>query len=148
MNTGRLLPLTCGREIAYKDMQVDHFQPLRAWGIEDAGTDDLDNLMPACRMCNHYKRANSLETFRRYIAEIPRKLRENYIYKVGIVYGEIQAIAQDEHEKAEAFCAAFAANFAALSTEQKKFIQEYTPVVTNMDQAKTVNAVVSVLAAI
>lgn len=67
----------CGREISYKDMQVDHFQPLRAWGIEDAGTDDLDNLMPSCRMCNHYKRANSLETFRRYIAEIPRKLREN-----------------------------------------------------------------------
>lgn len=55
----------CGREIACKDMQVDHFHPLRAWGIEDAGTDDLDNLMPACRMCNHYKRANSLETFRR-----------------------------------------------------------------------------------
>lgn len=62
----------CGREIAYKDMQVDHFQPLRAWGIEDAGTDELDNLMPACRMCNHYKRANSLETFRRYIEEIPQ----------------------------------------------------------------------------
>ena len=57
--------------------------------IEDAGTDDLDNLMPACRMCNHYKRANSLETFRRYIAEIPRKLRENYIYKVGVVYGNV-----------------------------------------------------------
>lgn len=64
----------CGREIAYKDMQVDHFYPLRAWGIEDAGTDDFDNLMPACRMCNHYKRANSLETFRRYIEEIPHKL--------------------------------------------------------------------------
>lgn len=61
---------------------------------------------------------------------------------------EIQAIAQDEHEKAEAFCAAFAANFAALSTEQKKFIQEFTPVIQNMDQAKTVNAAVSVLAAI
>lgn len=43
----------CGREIAYKDMQVDHFLPLRAWGIEDAGTDDISNLMPACRMCNH-----------------------------------------------------------------------------------------------
>ena len=79
----------CGCEISIKDMQVDHFQPLRAWGIEDAGTDDLDNLMPACRMCNHYKRANSLETFRRYIAEIPRKLRENYIYKVGVVYGNV-----------------------------------------------------------
>jgi hypothetical protein len=79
----------CGREIAYKDMQVDHFHPLRAWGIEDAGTDDLDNLMPACRMCNHYKRANSLETFRQYIEEIPRKLRDNYIYKVGVAYGEV-----------------------------------------------------------
>lgn len=21
----------CGREIAYKDMQVDHFRPVRAW---------------------------------------------------------------------------------------------------------------------
>lgn len=84
----------CGRKIAYKDMQVDHFQPLRAWGIEDAGTDDISNLMPSCRMCNHYKRANSLETFRRYIQEIPRKLRENYIYKVGVVYGNVM-----EYEK-------------------------------------------------
>lgn len=79
----------CGREIAYKDMQVDHFLPLRAWGIEDAGTDAIENLMPACRMCNHYKRANSLETFRRYIQEIPCKLRNNYIYKVGVVYGNV-----------------------------------------------------------
>lgn len=23
----------CGRKISYKDMQVDHFQPLRAWGL-------------------------------------------------------------------------------------------------------------------
>ena len=84
----------CGRAIAYKDMQVDHFQPLRAWGIEDAGTDDISNLMPSCRMCNHYKRANTLETFRRYIQEIPKKLRENYIYKVGLVYGNVV-----EHEK-------------------------------------------------
>lgn len=79
----------CGRDIAYKDMQVDHFLPLRAWGIEDAGTDDISNLMPACRMCNHYKRANTLETFRRYIAEIPRKLRGDYIYKIGVAYGNI-----------------------------------------------------------
>lgn len=79
----------CGREIAHKDMQVDHFRPLRAWNAEDAGGDDISNLMPACRMCNHYKRANTLETFRRYIEEIPRKLRDNYIYKVGIAYSEV-----------------------------------------------------------
>lgn len=61
---------------------------------------------------------------------------------------EIQAVAQNEHEKAEAFCAAFAANFAALSTEQKKFVQDHTPEIQNMEQAKIVNATVSVLAAI
>ena len=61
---------------------------------------------------------------------------------------EIQAVAQNEHEKAEAFFQAFAANFAALSTEQKKFVQEHTPFIQNMDQAKTVNAAVSLLAAL
>ena len=77
----------CGREIAYKDMQVDHFVAKRGWN--ESGSDDISNLMPSCRMCNHYKRANSLETFRHYIQEIPRKLRENYIYKVGVVYGNV-----------------------------------------------------------
>lgn len=77
----------CGREIAYKDMQVDHYIPKR--GYNESGSDDISNLMPSCRMCNHYKRANSLETFRRYIQEIPRKLKENYIYKVGMVYGNV-----------------------------------------------------------
>ena len=58
---------------------------------------------------------------------------------------EIQAVSQNENEKAEAFFQAFAANFAALSTEQKKFVQEHTPVITNIDQAKTVSAVVGML---
>lgn len=61
---------------------------------------------------------------------------------------EIQAVAKNEHEKVEAFCAAFAANFAALSTEQKKFVQEHTPVITNIDQAKTVNTAVAMMAAL
>lgn len=61
---------------------------------------------------------------------------------------EILAVAQNEHEKADAFCAAFAANFAVLSTEQKKFVQDHTPIITNMDQAKTVNAAVAMLAAL
>lgn len=77
----------CGREIGFKDMQVDHFLAKRGWN--EPWSDDISNLMPACRICNHYKRANSLETFRRYIEEIPRKLRDNYIYKVGVAYGEV-----------------------------------------------------------
>ena len=65
----------CGRKIDYKDMQVDHFIPKR--GYSESGSDNISNLMPSCRMCNHYKRANSLEIFRTYIQEIPRKLRQN-----------------------------------------------------------------------
>lgn len=86
----------CGRPIEYKDMQVDHFIPQDMACIFVMGdvpgvdnVDDFQNLMPACRMCNHYKRAHSLETFRRYIEEIPRKLRANYIYKIGVLYGNV-----------------------------------------------------------
>ena len=59
---------------------------------------------------------------------------------------EIQAVAQNAHEKAEASYKAFAANFAALSTEQRKFVQDHTPVITNINQAKTVNAAVAMMA--
>lgn len=61
---------------------------------------------------------------------------------------EIQTVAKNEHEKAEAFFAAFRANFAALSTEQKKFVQEHTPVITSMDQAKVVNSAMAMMAAL
>lgn len=77
----------CGREIKYKDMQVDHFIPKNGYSVK--GSDDISNLMPSCRMCNHYKRANPLEIFRKFIQEIPRKLRDNYIYKVGVAYGNV-----------------------------------------------------------
>lgn len=77
----------CGRPIKYEQMQVDHFIPKNGW--HESGSDDFSNLMPACRSCNHYKRAHSLETFRRYIEEIPKKLRENYIYKIGVIYGNV-----------------------------------------------------------
>ncbi len=40
----------CGCELHYKDMQVDHVVPLRK-----GGPDVPDNMLPACRSCNHYK---------------------------------------------------------------------------------------------
>lgn len=76
----------CGKEIEYKDMQVDHMKPLRL-----GGADDMSNYMPACRSCNHYKRGNSLEGFRKLIEEIPKKLeRDSYIYRVGLDYGLVE----------------------------------------------------------
>lgn len=68
-------------------MQVDHFIPQKR--CDATMVDDISNLMPSCRSCNHYKRAHSLETFRRYIAEIPKKLKTNYIYKIGLIYGNV-----------------------------------------------------------
>ena len=88
----------CGKEIEYKDMQVDHLIPQRR-ATAKAGrgrvplevVEDPSNLMCSCRSCNHYKRAHSLETFRRYIEEIPMKLtRGNYIYKIGLRYNLIE----------------------------------------------------------
>ena len=75
----------CGKELEYKDMQVDHLIPLEGWS--EHGTDDFENLMPSCRRCNHYKRANSLEGWRKMIEEIPQKLeRDSYIYRVALDY--------------------------------------------------------------
>ena len=75
----------CGKEIEIKDMQVDHMIPLRL-----GGDDEMSNYMPACRQCNHYKRGNSLEGFRKMIELIPEKLeRDSYIYRVGVNYGNV-----------------------------------------------------------
>lgn len=43
----------CGCELEYKDMQVDHVIPINGWS--EQGEDTLDNMLPACRSCNHYK---------------------------------------------------------------------------------------------
>jgi HNH endonuclease. len=43
------------------DWQVDHIVPKRS-----GGTDDIDNLLPALHIVNHYKRALSIELFRNW----------------------------------------------------------------------------------
>ena len=85
----------CGTRIDYKEMQVDHLIPKRLAEIGKVSWDVVNNdnnLMPSCRKCNHYKRGNSLETFRTMIREIPKKLyRDNYIFKIGELYENIVA---------------------------------------------------------
>lgn len=85
----------CGKEIDYKDMQVDHLIPVqreRFGRYTEEQIECFENYMPACRRCNHAKRSYSLENFRKFIEEIPRKLKErNYIYKVGLDYGLVEA---------------------------------------------------------
>lgn len=86
----------CGKEIEYKDMQLDHLIPRQREKFKKHSEEEIEcfeNYMPSCRRCNHYKRAHSLETFRKMIEEIPAKLfRDNYIYKVGQDYRIVSAI--------------------------------------------------------
>lgn len=85
----------CGKEIEYKEMQLDHMIPRQRERFKKYTEEEIEcfeNYMPSCRRCNHYKRAHSLETFRQMIEEIPNKLfRDNYIYKVGLDYGLVSA---------------------------------------------------------
>lgn len=84
----------CGKELEPKGWQLDHLIPVqreRFGRYTEEQIECFDNYVSACRTCNHYKRAHSLETFRRYIEEIPKKLsRDNYIYKIGKNYGLIE----------------------------------------------------------
>ena len=75
----------CGKEIEYKDMQIDHIKPKRA-----GGTDSFDNLHPACRRCNHYKNSMNVETFRMVVKTLHDRIRKNYICKVAEDYGIIE----------------------------------------------------------
>lgn len=76
----------CGCELAYEDMQVDHVVPIN--GYREQGADTLDNMLPACRSCNHYKRANGLELFRHYLENIPTALmRDSVIYRNAVRFG-------------------------------------------------------------
>jgi hypothetical protein len=58
-----------------KEMQVDHlvsqfhFKFKMAEKYTDKELNDIDNLMPSCRVCNKWKSAHSLEAFRNEIKE-------------------------------------------------------------------------------
>ena len=52
----------CGCKLEYKDMQVDHLVPKAL-----CGTDDYDNLMPSCRLCNYHKNTYLIEHYRKQL---------------------------------------------------------------------------------
>jgi len=75
----------CGNELeTIKDMQIDHIEPIRYHG-----TNDISNLNPSCRSCNHYKRALDLEQFRDRMITLHERIQSNYINKVAERYGII-----------------------------------------------------------
>lgn len=73
----------CGCKLRYDDMQVDHFKPIHCGGM-----DMVDNMLPACRSCNHYKSTMSIETFRKMVENMPTALmRDSVTYRNAVRFG-------------------------------------------------------------
>ena len=75
----------CGCKLDYKDMQIDHVV-----AIDSGGTNDYDNLLPSCRMCNKYKNTFTLEEFRRQLGLLQGRLEKVYIYRLSKKYNLLE----------------------------------------------------------
>lgn len=76
----------CGKPIPLESMQVDHIQPLAL-----GGSNEIDNLLPACHSCNHYKDTLTLEKFRQSIDDWPGVLtRNNPTFRNAVRFGVIR----------------------------------------------------------
>lgn len=76
----------CGCDLAYKDMQVEHVKPLSI-----CGADNMENMLPSCRSCNHYKSTLDLEDFREWLGGLHnRMLRDSVNYRTLNRYGIIR----------------------------------------------------------
>jgi 5-methylcytosine-specific restriction endonuclease McrA len=84
----------CGQEITLKQMQVDHYYPQRMptlaahyGGFTDVN--HIDNLMPSCRQCNHYKRGNGPDSWRVAMATLHERIEKIYINRVAVNFGMV-----------------------------------------------------------
>lgn len=81
----------CGRAIAYKEMQIDHYLPQSRERFyarrckKDVHAEE--NLMPTCRRCNHYKRARTPKQFKELMQSLHERLEAVYILKVAVDFG-------------------------------------------------------------
>lgn len=76
----------CGEKFeSIKEMQVDHILPVVQQNLVD-DINDIQNLMPSCRSCNHYKRTFGLEGFRERMLTLHTRVCSHYIGKVALKY--------------------------------------------------------------
>lgn len=96
----------CGVPIAIKDMQVDHVIPRSFYldyvknrfrvpdflsHLSESDVNHIDNLMPACRVCNKWKSAHDLELFRNELQEQVNRLNKySANYRMALKYNQIK----------------------------------------------------------
>ena len=102
----------CGEPIDIKDMHIDHIIPKNNFlshvknkykvpeflaHLTELDCNHVDNLMPACRVCNNWKNAFDLELFRSEVSEQIKRLNDyssNYRFakRFGLVVENIKPI--------------------------------------------------------
>ncbi len=96
----------CGCEILLKQMQVDHIVPQSCFvssiknvfhvpeflrHLKEEDLNHIDNLNPACRVCNKWKSSHHLELFRSELQEqIARLHKTSANYRMAFKYGLVQ----------------------------------------------------------
>jgi len=88
----------CGDEITIKEMQVDHIvsqfhfkMKMHKKYTSNDDANDINNLMPSCRVCNKWKSSHSLEQFRKEISLQIKRLNEyNANYRFAKKYNLIE----------------------------------------------------------
>ena len=79
----------CGREITYKEMQVDHIQPKYIFGskLPKEELESISNYNPSCRMCNYRKGTLSINEFREEIRLQAERAMNTFQNKMSMAYG-------------------------------------------------------------
>ncbi len=80
----------CGCELNLKTMQVDHISCQFESKLTKDELHHIDNLNPACNMCNYYKQDFSIEQFREQFSFLITRLKKVFIFRLCIKYNLIQ----------------------------------------------------------
>lgn len=77
----------CGKKIEYDDMTIDHLT-----AQSKGGTNDYENTIPSCQLCNNQKADRTVEEFRAFLENIVDVLDENKQYRLALRYKKIAVV--------------------------------------------------------
>lgn len=75
----------CGIYLDIEDMEIDHFFP-KAKG----GSENIENLMPSCHVCNRYKDSDNIHQFRHKLKKVSNRIRKQIMGEIAERHGMIE----------------------------------------------------------